>query len=140
MPSDIRTKPVSTKVLWTGRILSALPILLLLFSGGMKVLKLGPVVEGFEHFGYPQNTILPIGIAEIASAILYAIPQTAMLGAILLTGFLGGATATHVRAGEPFIVPVIVGVVVWLGLFLRDKRLRALVPLRTLHRSADQET
>ncbi len=105
-------------------------MLLLLLSGSMKLLKPAPIVESFEHFGYPQNVIVALGIVEIASALIYAIPQTAVLGAILMTGFLGGATATHVRVGEPFVVPVIVGVLVWLGLFLATARLRALVPLQ----------
>ena len=72
-----------------------------------------------------------IALVEIACGIVYAIPQTSVLGAILLTGYLGGATATHVRAGEPFFLPIVVGIVVWLGLFLREERLRALVPLRS---------
>ena len=96
-------------------------MLLLLLSGSMKLLKPAPIVESFEHFGYPQNVIVALGIVEIASALIYAIPQTAVLGAILMTGFLGGATATHVRVGEPFVVPVIVGVLVWLGLFLATR-------------------
>ena len=105
-------------------------VLLLLLSGTMKLLKAAPAVEGFEHFGYPPNAILVLGTVEVACTILYLIPQTAVLGAILLTGFLGGATATHVRVGEPFFAPIIVGVLVWLGLFLCEGRLRAIVPWR----------
>ncbi len=85
---------------------------------------------GVAHYGYPEGALLRITLVEIACALVYAIPRTSILGAILLTGYLGGATATHVRAGEPFFLPLVVGIVVWLGLYLRDGRLRALVPLR----------
>ena len=132
MPSAAQTAPVSKKKLWAGRILSALPVLMLLFSGVMKLMKPAAVVQGFAHFGYPESLALSIGILELACAIVYVIPRTSVLGAILLTGYLGGATATHVRIGEAlFIIPVILGVLVWGGLFLRDDRLRALIPLRT---------
>ena len=117
-------------MLWTGRIISALPVLLMVFFGAFGVLKPAAFAPGFAHYGYPDGALVPICIVEIICAIIYAIPQTSVLGAILLTGYLGGATNTHVRAGEPFYIPIIVGVLVWLGLFLRDHRLRALVPLR----------
>jgi hypothetical protein len=120
----------SKMMLWAGRILSALPVLMLIMSGVMKLTKGAPVLEGFTKFGYPESVIVPLGIVELISALLYVIPQTSVLGAILLTGYLGGATATHVRVGEAFITPVILGVLVWLGLFLRDARIRALFPLR----------
>ncbi len=131
MPLDTQAAPVSNKMLWTGRILSALPALLLLFSGVMKLVKPAALVEEFARLGYPGSLALPIGILEIACTVVYVIPQTSMLGAVLLTGYLGGATATHVRIGDPFFGPVILGVVVWAGLFLRDDRLRALLPLRS---------
>jgi hypothetical protein len=86
--------------------------------------------QGNVKYGYPVSITVPLLIVEIICVILYAVPQTAVLGAILLTGYLGGAVATHVRAGEPWFFPVIVGVLVWLGLVLRDPRLRSLVPLR----------
>ena len=97
----------------------------------MKLAKPPAVVEGFAHLGWPDNLALALGIVEIGSAIVYLIPQTAVLGAILLTGYLGGAIATHVRLGEGFIGPVIFGVLIWLGLYLRDVRLQALLPLRS---------
>jgi DoxX-like family len=130
MQSDTQTAPVSKKMLWAGYILSALPVLMLLMSATMKFVKRDVDMEGFKKLGWEENQALGLGILELACAIIYAIPQTSVLGAILLTGYLGGATATHVRIGEPFIMPVAVGVVVWLGLFLRDARLRALIPLR----------
>lgn len=131
MPSGTQTATASKKMLWAGRIISALPVLLMVFTGVFGVLKPAVAVAGSAHFGYPESVLLPICIVEIACAIVYAIPRTSILGAILMTGYLGGATATHVRVGEPFFFPVIVGVLVWGGLFLRDERLRALIPLRS---------
>lgn len=116
---------------WIGWVLSVLPCLLLLMSATMKLIQHEDVVKGLGEGGYDANTILPIGIAELASTILYLIPQTAVLGAILVTGYLGGATATHVAAGDGmFWSPVLIGVLAWLGLYLREPRLRALVPWR----------
>jgi xanthine/uracil permease len=94
------------------------------------LLKPAAAAQASAHYGYPDGALLPIASVEIACAIVYAIPQTSVLGAILLTGYLGGATATHVRAGEPFFFPIVVGTVVWLGLFLRDGQLRAHIPWR----------
>jgi len=125
---------VSKKALWGGRLLSALPLLMLLPSAAMKFLKPPEVIEGFVRLGYPESLALGLGILELACTAVYLIPRTSVLGAILLTGYLGGATATHVRVGDPFsmfIIPVILGVLVWGGLFLRDPRLRALIPLRS---------
>ena len=130
MRSDTQTAHVSKKMLWAGRILSALPVLMLLFSGVMKLVKPAAVVEGFVQLGYPESLTVGVGIVELACAALYVIPRTSVLGAILLTGYLGGATATHVRIGEPFFIPIVLGVLVWGGLYLRDERLRALLPLR----------
>ncbi len=130
MQPNAQTAPVSKKTLWAGRIISALPILMLLFSGVMKLAKPAAVVQEFARLGYAESAALGIGILELVCTIVYLIPRTSILGAILLTGYLGGATATHVRIGDPFIAPVIVGALVWLGLFLRDDRLRALIPWR----------
>jgi len=122
--------PLPTKgVLWTGRILAALPALLLLMSGSMKLMKTAEVVEGFTHLGYAQGVIVGLGIVELACLAIYLLPRTSVLGAILLTGYLGGATATHLRIGEPFIAPVIVGVALWGALYCRDARLRSLLPI-----------
>lgn len=122
--------PVSKAALWAGRIIGALAVLMLTFSGIMKLVKAAPVVEEFTRLGYADGHALGIGILELACVVLYAIPRTAVLGAVLLTGYLGGAVATHVRVGDQFVSPIIIGVVVWLALFLRDRRLRALLPLR----------
>lgn len=119
-------------LLWTGRILSVVPALMLLFSATMKLMHHPKVVEGFGKFGYAEGAIAVIGVTEVVCTLLYAIPQTSILGAILLTGYLGGAVATHVRIGDAFAAPLILGVLLWAGLFLRDSRLRALLPLRRL--------
>jgi hypothetical protein len=131
MATAAQTAPTSKTMLWAGRIISALPVLLMVFFGAYGLLNRAKVAPGFAHYGYPDGALVPICIVEIVCAIIYAIRQTSVFGAILLTGYLGGATATHVRVGEPFYFPIIVGVLVWLGLYLRDARLRALVPLRT---------
>ena len=131
MLSETQTNPVSKKILWAGYIISAIPVLMLLVSGVMKLVKSAPVVEGFIRFGYPESLALGIGLVELACAAIYVIPRTSVLGAILLTGYLGGATATHVRIGDPFFAPIVLGVMVWGGLFFRDARLRDLLPLRS---------
>jgi hypothetical protein len=115
-------------MLWTGRIMSALPVLMLLMSGVMKIAQTAEVMKGFAD--WPPGMAVKIGILELACTVIYLIPRTAVLGAILLTGYLGGATAVSVRLGTPaFILPVVFGVLVWGGLYLRDPRLRAVIPL-----------
>jgi len=111
--------------------MSALPVLVLVFSAVMKFIKPAAVVEGFTHVGWPERYALGLGIVELGCTVVYLIPRTAALGAILMTGFLGGAIATHVRIGEPFYLQVILGMLVWGGLYLRDARLRALIPFRS---------
>lgn len=133
MLSDTQTAPVSKKSLWAGRITSALPVLFLLIDGVMKLVKPAPVVEATVRLGYPESVIVGLGIVLIACTMIYVIPRTSVLGAILLTGYLGGATATHVRVGDQLfaiLFPGIVSVLIWGGLYLRDDRLRALLPLR----------
>lgn len=115
--------------------MSVLPVLLLLFSAAMKSSGNPQAVEGFAHFGYPPNAHLAIGSLELICTVLYLIPRTSALGAILLAGYMGGAVATHLRVGEPFFVQALVGVLLWGGLYLRDERVRALLPLRTQHSS-----
>lgn len=132
---DTTVTPANTTpawMLWTGRAISALPVLGLAMSAVMKILQTPEAVEGMGKFGYDAKLLLPLAIVEATCTVLYLIPQTAVLGAVLLTGYLGGAVATHVRVEEGFVPPVIVGVLVWLGLFLRDSRLRALLPWRSL--------
>ena len=118
-------------MLWVSYIMSTLPVLMLLFSGIMKLIKPPSVMEGFAHLGYDESVALGLGVVELLATLLYIIPRTSVLGAILLTGYLGGATATHLRIGEPFQMAILLGVFVWGGLYLRDERLRLLIPLRT---------
>ncbi len=124
--------PQSKRAIWIGRVLSAIPALMLLASGTMKLLGGPDLAKGFEHLGLPFGLAVPLGILEIACTIVYLVPQTAVLGAILLTGYMGGAILTHVRIGEPWFAQAGLGVVLWLGVFLRDPRLRAILPLRRL--------
>lgn len=135
--TDLQTS-VSKTSLWVGRIAGGLPALFLLVDGAMKLAKPAVVVEATTKLGYSESVIIPLGIVLIACTLLYLIPPTSVLGAILLTGYLGGAVATHVRAGEPLfsvVFPIIFGVLLWLGLYLVDVRLRALIPLRSSTRS-----
>lgn len=124
------TPPVTPVARWIGHILSVLPCLLLLFSAVMKLVRPPGTAEGFAHLGVPLTQATGLGILEIACTVVYLIPRTAVLGAILLTGYLGGATAIHLRVGDPFIMQPLLGVLLWGGLFLREPRLRALIPLK----------
>ena len=141
MTSDITPKESSPQVtavskesLWTGRILGALSTLFLLMDGVMKLIKPAPVVEATVRLGYPESVIQSLGVILLVCTILYIIPRTSILGAILLTGYLGGAVAANVRVGNPLfshtLFPVYVALLVWGGLYLRDRRLRGLIPVR----------
>ena len=127
------SSPVSKTALWIGRVMSALPVLLVLFGSVVKLMKTASVVEGFVRAGVPERLIIPVGIIELVCVIVYLIPQTAVLGAILMTGLLGGATLTNLRIGDPtYPMPVVLGMLAWGGLFLRDVRLRDLIPIRKM--------
>jgi hypothetical protein len=131
MQASTQSIPVSSMQLWTGRVLSGIPVLMLFFSGAMKLMKPPAVVLGFAHSGYSENLISVIGLLEISCTLVYLIPRTAVLGAILMTAYLGGATATNVRVGDrAYLATIALGILVWLGLYFRDLRLRELVPLR----------
>lgn len=121
---------ISKTARYSGYVLSALPSLLLLFSASMKFTHPASLDAGFEHLGWPVSLALTLGILEAGCVVIYLIPPTAILGAILMTGYLGGAMATHLRIGEPVFMQLALGVLAWGGLFLRDPRLRALIPLR----------
>ncbi|HEX5887965.1 MAG TPA: DoxX family protein [Pyrinomonadaceae bacterium] len=126
---------VSKGALWAARIITALVALFLLMDGVMKLVKPAFVVEETMRLGYPERVIVPIGIVLIVCTVLYLVPKTAVLGAILLTGYLGGAVATHVRAGEPVfsvVFAIVFGVLVWLGLYLRNPTLRLLIPFSSI--------
>lgn len=125
-------RQVSRAAFWTGWVLSLLPVPLLAFSAFMKFRMTPEVQEGFAHLGWPMYTAFPLGIVEAACVVIYLIPRTAVVGAILLTGYMGGAIAAHVRIDEAFAMQALIAIVAWLGLYLREPRLRALIPLRKI--------
>lgn len=127
---ESETQPVSKTLLWAGYIATALPVLLLLFSASGKFFKPEGMEANIAHLGWRMDQMTRLGIVELACVIFYLIPRTAVFGAVLLTAYLGGATATHARIGDPFFIPVIAGILIWLGLWLREPRLKALLPLR----------
>ena len=126
----------SNKALWTGRILSGLVVFFLLVDAGFKLIRPlpAPAVAAFGKLGYPVEFATGIGVLLLSCVALYLIPRTSVLGAILLTGYLGGAVASHVRIGDPWfshaLFPVYIGLLIWGGLYLREERLRMLIPLR----------
>jgi hypothetical protein len=121
-------------IVWLGRTVSALVVFVFAISALMKLLGGAEVKQGMGRLGLPESLILPLAILEVACVVIYLIPATSVLGAILLTGYMGGAICTHLRVGDPFVTQIALGVFVWLGLYLREVRLKALLPLRT-HRA-----
>lgn len=117
-----------------GYVLTALVVLFLTFDTTLKVLRLGPAVKATTDLGYPAAAVMPIGVIELVCLGLYVLPQTSVLGALLLTGYLGGAIATHVRAGSPMfshiLFPLYTALILWIGLYLREPRLADLLPYR----------
>jgi hypothetical protein len=133
MQSSTQFATESKGMLWTGRILSGLMALLFISDGVGHVMKPAPVVEAFARLGYPLSASVGIGVLALICTAIYVTPKTSVLGAILLTGYLGGAVSTHVRAGSSLfetVFPVILGALVWTGIFVRDAQLRMLIPLR----------
>ena len=122
----------STKIVWVGRVISVLASLVFLLSAFLKLKDGREVMEGFAHLGLPESMLMPLTILEISCVVIYLIPATSVLGAILLTGYVGGTICTHWRVGDPFYFQIVLGVLVWLGLYLRENRLKGLIPLRTL--------
>ncbi len=122
------------KWIWTGRILAGLVTAFLVLDGVLKLLRPAPIVEATARLGYPEGSIVAIGVVLLACVALYVIPRTAVLGAVLLTGYLGGAVATHVRVGDPIashvLAPIYFAVLIWGSLYLRDRRLRGLLGAR----------
>jgi hypothetical protein len=131
MDTSIETAPISRARLWTGRIMTGLVALFLAFDCTIKLFVLGPAVQGTAQLGYPVSVVFPLGLVLAACLALYIIPRTAVFGAVLLTGYLGGAIATHVRVADPLfshtLFPIYVAVLIWGGLYLRDRRVRALI-------------
>lgn len=120
----------SKKMVIAGWVLTILPSLMFLFSAATKFIKPAGMMDGLKHVELPEKLVTPIGVIELVCVLLYLFPRTAVLGAVLLTGYLGGAILTHFRVSDPsYFMPLVLGIVVWLGLFLRDARVRALLPL-----------
>lgn len=124
----------SNKALWTGRILSGFAVLFMLFDAAIKLLELPVAVQGTTQLGYPESVVFGLGVVQLVCLAVYLVPRTSVLGAVLWTGYLGGAVATHVRLGNPLfshiLFPLYVAAFLWLGLWLRDERLRAVLPFR----------
>lgn len=120
-----------TTLIWIGRIISGLLVSLLTMSAVMKLMGGTEVTEGMAHLGMPASLRVPLGILEFSCVVLYLIPATSVTGAILLTGYIGGAIVAHLRIGEPIYMQIVLGMFIWLGLYLRESRLKALIPLRT---------
>ena len=131
---SFRSVHTSTRQLWIGRVLSALAVLFLLFDSAAKLLQLQPVIDATLQLGYPRDIVFTLGVILLTCVVVYLIPSTSVLGAVLLTGYLGGAIATHVRVANPLftrvLFPIYVAAMLWGGLMLRDARLRAFLPIR----------
>jgi hypothetical protein len=117
-------------MVWSGRVMTVLAGFPFVMSASMKFMGGPQAVQGMGHFGWPESMLITLGILEAGSVVLYLIPQTAVLGGIVLTGYLGGAICTHLRIGEPVYMHVVIGLFIWGGLYLRDSRLRELIPIR----------
>lgn len=131
--SAAATGPKSNAAPWTGRVISTIAVLFLVFDGAMKVIKERHVIAASADLGFSISSIAWIGVLLLACTLIYVIPRTAILGAVLLTGYLGGAVAVQVRVGHPVfqcVFPVIFGALVWAGIYLRDSRLSEIIPLR----------
>ena len=116
---------------WTGRVISTLVALVFVMSSAIKFRGGPELTEGIAHLGLPESMVIPLAILEMTCAIVYLIPQTSVLGAILLAGYMGGTICTHWRVGDPFFLNIVIGLLIWLGLYLREPRLKALIPIRT---------
>ena len=134
MQPSTQASPISKRRLWTGRILSGFAVLFLVFDAVVKFTKIAPVVDAFAQLGYPIGLAPTIGSIALICVVLYVIPRTSIFGAILLTGYLGGAIASQLRIGSPLfshvLFPIYVAALIWGGLYLRDEQLSALIPLR----------
>lgn len=124
--------PTGGKIVWVGRVISVLASLLFLMSAFMKLRGGAELAQGMAHLGLPESLVTPLAILELSCVVIYLIPATSVLGAILLTGYIGGAICTHMRVGDPFFMQIGLGIFIWLGLYLRENRLKGLIPLRTL--------
>ncbi|MFI5211880.1 MAG: DoxX family protein [Ignavibacteria bacterium] len=134
MKQNTANEEVSKSKLWTGRVLSGVAVIFLIFDGTIHLLKPGPVIESFNHLGYSPDISVTLGIIELFCLAIYLIPQTSIFGAVLLTGYLGGAVASQLRIGEPLfgyvLFPVYIGILLWGGIYLRDRKLQSIIPFR----------
>ena len=121
----------SGKIVWIGRVISVLASLVFLMSAFLKLQGGAELIKGMAHLGLPESLLMPLSILEISCVVIYLVPATSVLGAILLTGYIGGAICTHWRVGDPFYIQIALGIFVWLGLYLRENRLKPLIPLRS---------
>jgi hypothetical protein len=135
MQSAVPSGSVSRKSLWAGRIITGLVAVFLVFDAVIHIMKPAPVVEAFAKLNFPIRFAVPLGIIELVCILLCVIPRTSILGAIFLTGYLGGAIAIQLPTGNPFfgevLFPVYIAAFLWAGIYLRDERLRTMVPLRS---------
>lgn len=130
----------SGRMAWVGRVISALASLLFVVSAFLKLKGGAELSQGMAHLGLPESLVVPLAILEISCVAIYLIPATSILGAILLTGYIGGAICTHLRVGDPFFVQIGLGIFVWLGLYFRESRLKALIPLRRVDLAASRSS
>ena len=132
MATTSQTAPdISKPIILAGWIIGIVAVAFLVMSGVVKLVRPDLFVVGFTRFGYDQSVVLPLGVVQLVCTVLYLFPRTAVLGAVLLTGYMGGAIATHLRVGDPYFVQLGIGVLLWLGLYLRDRRIRELLLLRS---------
>ena len=133
-PMEVSLASPSKRAIWAGRIISGFITVFMIFDGVIHILKPAPVVEAFAKLNFPLRFAIPLAVIELFCLLLYAIPRTAILGAILLTGYYGGAVAIQLPTGNSLfgeiLFPVYFGILLWAGIYLRDERLRALIPLR----------
>ncbi len=129
--SDKSQTTAGRAMVWIGRVLSVLVGAVFLMSAAMKLKGGAELKEGMEHLGLPDSLIMPLAILELTCAVIYLVPPLSALGAILLTGYVGGAICTHLRVGDPYYIQIAIGVAIWLGVYLREPRLWSLIPIRT---------
>ena len=132
MATTSQTAPdISKSIILAGWIIGIVAVASPVMTGVVKVVSPDLFEVGFTRFGYDLSVVRPLGVVQLVCTVLYLFPRTAVLGAVLLTGYMGGAIATHLRVGDPYFVQLGIGVLLWLGLYLRDRRIRALLPLRS---------
>lgn len=126
----MQTSIRNMKLVWAGRVISIVTTLLFVWSAIMKLAPNPQALQGMNHLGLPESLMRPLGVLELLCVVLYLVPATSILGAVLFTGYLGGAILTHLRVGEAVFFQVILGGLLWLGLYLQESRLRELLPLK----------